>query len=145
MNLRPALRIVRISALYDLVVTAGFALPFTAPALFASLGNLHETLGLHGVVPDPHNVMTVMFANLMGGLVLAWSVFRLVRPSLAAGVADSGGRSLFALGMGAALIGGATPIVVVMMALEIGWAVVQAVAVVAAWRRTRIAHSVAVA
>lgn len=118
-------RTVRLSALYDLVVTAGFALPFTAPTLFAGLGVIHSALALPGVVPDPGDVFAVMFANLMGSLVVVWSVFRLMRPTWAAGVADTAGRLLFSLGMGAALLHGASPLVLGMLVFELVWAAVQ--------------------
>lgn len=129
-----ARRIVRLSAAYDLVVTLGFAFPFTAPLVFWALADLHDRLGLTGMVPDPDQPFTVMFAVLMGGLVTVWSVFRLLRPSLLAGAADVAGRLFFSTGMIAALAAGATPLVGVMLALELGWAVVQAVAVARAAR-----------
>lgn len=102
-------RTVRASALYDLIVTAAFALPFTAPALFDLLGLLHVSVGGAGEVPSAHSVFTVMFANLMGSLVVVWSIYRLTRPTREAGIADTAGRVLFSLGMIAALLRGASP------------------------------------
>lgn len=127
-------RTVRISAFYDLIVTAGFALPFTAPALFEGLGALGLSLGLPGSVPDAGDVFTVMFANLMGSLVVVWSVFRLARPSRAAGAADTAGRILFSLGMAVALIHGASPLVLGMLILEMLWAIVQGFVMLSARR-----------
>ncbi len=127
-------RTVRISALYDLVVTAGFALLFTAPALFDAFGVLQSNLGLPGVVPDAGDPFTVMVANLMGSLVVVWAVFRLARPTRAAGAADTAGRTLFSIGMAEALLHGASPLVFGMLILEVLWAVVQG-AVVASARR----------
>jgi hypothetical protein len=127
-------RTVRISALDDLIVTVGFALPFTAPALFEGLGAVQEVLGLPGSVPDAGDAFTVMFANLMGSLVVVWSIFRLARPSRAAGAADTAGRILFSLGMTAALSHGASPLVLGMLALEVLWALVQGAVVVSARR-----------
>ncbi|WP_235038159.1 heavy metal-responsive transcriptional regulator [Microbacterium sp. 18062] len=124
-------RTIRASAVYDLVVTGGFALPFTAPTLFAALGALHAWLDLPGSAPSP-DVFTILFANLMGSIVSVWSLFRLLRPSYTAGVADIVARVLFSLGMAAALAHGASPILGVMLALEVGWAIVQAIAS-AAW------------
>jgi hypothetical protein len=134
MNSLTVRRTVRISALYDLVVTAGFALPFTAPALFEGFGVLQVGLGLPGSVPDAGDPFTVMFANLMGSLVVVWSVFRLVRPSRAAGAADTAARILFSLGMATALIQGASPLVLGMLTLEVLWAIVQGAVVVSARR-----------
>lgn len=134
MNTSTAGRTVRLSAVYDLAVTAGFALPVTAPALLAGLSALHLAWALPGSVPDPTDPFTLMFANLMGSLVVVCSVYRLVRPSWAAGVAETAGRLLFALGMAAALAHGASPLVVGMLVLELLWAVAQAVVVLRARR-----------
>jgi len=127
-------RTVRISAYYDLIVTAGFALPFTAPALFEGFEALQVTLGVPGSVPDSGDPFTVLFANLMGSLVVVWSVFRLARPSRAAGAADTAARILFSLGMAAALVHGASPLVLAMLVLEVLWAIVQGAVVVSARR-----------
>jgi hypothetical protein len=127
-------RTVRISAFYDLIVTAGFALPFAAPAVFEGFEVLHAALGLPGSVPDAGDPYTLMFANLMGSLVVVWSVFRLARPSRAAGAADTAARILFSLGMAAALIQGGSPLVLGMLILEVLWALVQGVVVVSARR-----------
>ncbi|WP_432513621.1 hypothetical protein [Kineococcus sp. SYSU DK001] len=126
-------RVVRASAGYDLLVTAGFALPVTAPAVLAVAGRAHESLGLAGAVPHP-DPFTVMFANLMGGLVVVWAVFRLLRPGAAAGAADVAARAFFALGMAAALTRGASPLVGGVLVLEVAWAVVQAAVLVGSRR-----------
>jgi hypothetical protein len=134
MTLPNALRIVRLSALYDLVITAGFAFSMTATVIFDGLGALHENLGLTGSTPDPGDPFTVMFANLMGSVVTVWALFRILRPSLAAGAADVGARVLFSLGMSAALVQGASPLVLLMLILEIVWALAQSIALLAAHR-----------
>lgn len=135
MTLHSALRVVRVSALYDLVVTVGFAF-FTAVPIFHALGAMHRALGLAGVAPDPGDPIAVMFANMMSSVVTVWALFRIVRPSLLAGAADVGARVLFSLGMAVAVLSGASPIVLVMLALELFWAVVQAFALLSA-RRVR--------
>jgi hypothetical protein len=132
MSLPRAIGVVRASAFYDLVATVGFAFPFTAPLIFTGLGALNDALGLAGATPDPTDPFTVMFANLMGGLVIVWAVFRLARPSREAGAADVVGRLFFSLGMVAALLNGASSLVGVLLVLEVLWAVVQAAAVVTA-------------
>lgn len=132
MTLPNALRVVRLSALYDLVVTVGFAFAFTAVPIFEALGDLHRDLDLGGATPDPGDPFTVMFANLMGSVVTVWALFRIFRPSLAAGVADVGARVLFSLGMVVAVLAGASPLVVVMLVLEVAWALVQAAALLTA-------------
>ena len=134
MTLPNTLRVIRLSAIYDLVVTVGFAFAITATMLFDSLGALHDDLGLTGATPDPGDPFAIMFANLMGSVVTAWAVFRILRPSLLAGAVDIGARVLFSIGMAVALIEGVSPLVTVILALEIVWAVAQTVAIVAARR-----------
>ncbi|WP_053386970.1 hypothetical protein [Leucobacter japonicus] len=139
MSLTTALRIVRVSAIYDLIVTAGFAFPFSAPLIFAGVAALQTSFGVSGSLPNAGDASTVMFANLMGGLVTVWALFRIVRPSLLAGAADTLGRAFFSMGMIAALLAGASPVIWIMLVLELAWGVVQGWAVVAAWRRARVA------
>ncbi len=129
------LRVIRISALYDLVITAGFALPWTAVLVFGGLAQAHEALGLTGITPSPDDVFTVMFANLMGSIVVVWAVFRILRPTIAAGVADTTARLLFSVGMATALLNGATALTGVLLAFELAWVVVQGGAVLAHRRR----------
>lgn len=138
-SLRIALRIVRASAVYDLVATAGFALPWLAAATFATLASIHERLGLSGSLPDADDPFTVLFAGLMGGLVLVWSVVRVIRPGLLVGAADTVARGLFCLGMVVALTEGASTVVVAFLVPEALWGLVQGVAVVAALRRRTLA------
>ncbi|MFV2145182.1 hypothetical protein [Isoptericola sp. G70] len=76
-----ALRIVRLSAPYDLLVTAPLALPWTAALVLTGLAWAHTGLGLDGVAPDPSNVYVVLFASLVGGLVTVWALVRLWRPT----------------------------------------------------------------
>ncbi len=134
MTLHDALRVVRISAVYDLVVSVGFAFSFSAMPIFDALGALHGALGLTGETPDPSDPLTVMFANLMGSVVTIWALFRMFRPSLEAGAADVGARVLFSLGMAVAVLHGASPLVLGMLVLEVAWALVQATALLAARR-----------
>lgn len=128
-------RTIRSSALYDLVATVGFASPLTAPSVIAWLAELHQGLGLSGSAPDGSDAYTLMFANLMGSLVVVWAVFRLLRPTRAAGAADTVARVLFALSMIAALLRGASQMVAVMLVLELAWAIVQGAAVLGLRRR----------
>jgi hypothetical protein len=76
-----------------------------------------------------------MLANLMGSVVMAWSVFRILRPSRAALAADTAARLLFSLGMAAALIQGAWPVVLGMLILEVLWEIVQGLVVLSSRRR----------
>jgi hypothetical protein len=122
-------RTVRLSALYDLLVTTGFAFPFSAHLVLGGLADVHDALQLPGSVPDASDAFTVMFADLMGSIVVVWSVFRLARPTRAAGIADTAGRLSFSLAMAAALIAGAAPLVAGMLILELVWAAAQGIVV----------------
>ncbi|MBF4460850.1 hypothetical protein [Pseudoclavibacter sp. VKM Ac-2867] len=124
--------LIRLSAIYDLIVTIGFAFLPTASLIFVGLQALHAELGLSGELPDASSPSTMMFVNLMGSVVTAWALFRIFRPSLAAGAADTLARALFSLGMITALAQGASPLIVVMLALEIAWGVAQAAVLVRA-------------
>jgi hypothetical protein len=134
MNFSTAVRVIRASAVYDLVVTTGFALPWTVGLVFDGIGWGQGVLGLSGAVPSADQVFTVLFANLMGGLVVVWSVVRLLRPSLALGVADTCARFLFALGMASALAAGGSTLLVGFLVAEVAWGLVQGVVVVSALR-----------
>jgi hypothetical protein len=68
------LRIVRASAWYDLVITAGFATPWTYGLLHDALSSLGGALGL-GVLPALDPVQT-LYANLMGSVVVVWAILR---------------------------------------------------------------------
>ncbi|MET3960765.1 hypothetical protein ABIE44_000699 [Marmoricola sp. OAE513] len=122
-------RIVRSSALYDLIVTAGFALPWTATAALTSIVNVHRGLGLHGDLPVLDDPYTLLFANLLGSIVVVWSVVRLLRPEPLLGAADTVGRLLFSTWFAWALAHGASPVLVGFLALEVAWGLLQGVAV----------------
>ncbi|MGZ3416850.1 MAG: hypothetical protein ACXVEF_16505 [Polyangiales bacterium] len=123
-----ATRIVFASALYDLIVTAPFATPWTAQHSFGMLGRAHAALGLSGVVPSLSDPFALLFANLMGSIVVVWSVVRLLSPTPRLGAADTAGRALFSLWMAFALAHGASSILVGFLVLEIAWAIVQGAA-----------------
>lgn len=81
------LRLVRASALYDLVVTAAFATPWTFHFVHGVLGR---------VSPLPAFEPThVLIANLLGSIVVVWSLLRLLRVEPIYGLYDSFARGLF--------------------------------------------------
>ncbi|MBL0888810.1 hypothetical protein [Myceligenerans indicum] len=129
-----ALRVVRLSAIYDVLVTAAFALPWTAVPVLDGLARAHHALGLAGTAPASTDPYTVMFAGFTGSLVTVWAAVRLWRTSLALGAADSVARVLFAAAMGAALANGASHLVVGFLVPELLWCGVQATAVLRARR-----------
>ena len=120
--------IVRASAIYDLLMAAPFALPWTVGWAFAALGLAHDSLGLTGALPSAADPFTVLFATLTGSLVVVWATVRTLRPELSLGAADVVARLLFSVAMVAALAAGASPVVLGFLVPEVGWLLVQALA-----------------
>jgi hypothetical protein len=121
---RPSyLRLVRASAVYDLAVTAGFATPWTFALVHAALDGLSGALGL-GAFPalDP---MQVLYANLMGSVVVVWSLLRVVRPVRAHGLFDGAARVLFSAWMTHALAHGGPDLLWPFLIAEAAWGALQ--------------------
>ncbi|AEM81383.1 hypothetical protein [Streptomyces violaceusniger] len=120
---RTYLRLVRASAWYDLVVTAGFATPWTYALLHTALSSLGDTLGL-GVLParDP---MQTLYANLMGSVVVVWAVLRIVKPLPLHGLLDGVARTLFAAWLAYAMAHGAPRLLWLFLVVEVAFDVVQ--------------------
>ena len=120
-------KVVAAGAAYDLIVTAPLATPWTARWLSAALARLHEALALPGAPPALDPPLALLFANLLGTIVVLWSLVRLARPTALHGGADTAGRLLFASWMAYALAQGASGVLAGFLVLELGWAVAQAV------------------
>lgn len=121
---RPSyLRVVRASAWYDLVVTAGFATPWTYALVHDALSSLGRAWGL-GVMPELDPMQT-LYANLMGSVVVVWAVLRIVRPLSVHGLLDGIARTLFAMWQAYALAHGATRLLWLFLGVEAAFALVQ--------------------
>ncbi|WP_055585858.1 hypothetical protein [Peterkaempfera griseoplana] len=126
------LRVVRASAWYDLVVTAGFATPWTYALVHDALSWLGGSLGLGGLPqPDPWQIL---FADLMGSVVVVWAVLRIVRPLPEYGLFDGVARALFATWQAYALAHGVSRLLWLFLCVEVAFGVVQLVPW--RWRRT---------
>lgn len=125
------LRLVRASAVYDLIVTAGFATPWTLALLHAGLDALSGALGLRGF-PEL-DLMQVFYANLMGSVVVVWSLLRIMRPQAIHGLFDGIGRLLFATWMAYALAHGGPELLWAFLIVEAVWGVAQ----LGPWARSR--------
>jgi hypothetical protein len=125
-------RIIFYSALYDLIVTAAFATPWTAALVLQQLSTLHSQLGLSGDALPAASPVMMLYINFFGTVVLMWSGLRLWQPTVVNGAVDSIGRLFFTLWMALALHRGASSIVAVFMALEFTWLIVQGGAVLKA-------------
>ncbi|MGW2473909.1 hypothetical protein [Streptomyces sp. NPDC001665] len=129
-------RFVRASAWYDLVVTAGFATPWTYGLVHSALSRFGEAIGA-GALPAPDPIET-LYANLMGSVVVVWALLRVRRPLPVHGLYDGLARTLFALWQAYALVHGAPYWLWLFLVAEVAFGVVQLVP----WRFVRGAVSV---
>jgi hypothetical protein len=111
------LRIVRASAWYDLIVTAGFATPWTYVLV-------HRALSSFGTFP-PVDPIQALYANLMGSVVVVWALLRLFRTLPLHGLYDGIARVLFASWQAYALAHGAPKILVLFLVVEVSFGGVQ--------------------
>ena len=118
------LRIVRASGWYDLLVTWPFALPWTFAWLYAQLNLLAQALGLPGTL-HPSDATHMLLANLLGSVVVVWSLARIVAPTVLLGRLDGVARFLFAAWQIYAVAHGANAIVLGFTAFELLFGVLQ--------------------
>ena len=119
------LKIVRTSAWYDLIVTWPFATPWTFIWLYGMLATLATRLGLPGQMPSL-DATHILFANLLGSVVVVWSLARLFAPSILLGRLDALARTLFALWQLYAAYHGGSGVVLGFTLFEIAFGVAQA-------------------
>jgi hypothetical protein len=117
------LRVVWFSALYDLIVTAPFATPWTFELNRAQLSAINQALG--GQPLPAFDPMQTLFAVLMGSVVMVWAVLRLRGPTQQFGRYDAAARVLFGVWMGWAWIQSGAPVLLLFIVPEVAWAVVQ--------------------
>lgn len=118
------LHIVRASAFYDLIVTAGFMTPWTASLVIKGFAALSAALALDRPVPTL-DVTGMLFANLLGSVVVVWSLWRLMHPSRRAGLYDVLARVLFALWQLYAVAHGVSLLILGFTCMEIAFAIAQ--------------------
>jgi hypothetical protein len=80
-------KIIRTGGIYDFVSTAAFATPWTFVIIMRFLGRFDA-------LPD-FGPLHLLFANLMGSLVILWALLRIRDPRPVYGLYDSGSRFLF--------------------------------------------------
>ncbi|WP_338526319.1 hypothetical protein NUH87_13420 [Pseudomonas batumici] len=117
-------RLVRASAWYDLIVTAGFVTPWSFLALHAALLALAAALNLPGTFP-PFAPVHLLMANLLGSIVCVWAILRIRDPQRTFGRYDAAGRMLFATWQAYALSQGASMIIGVFLFFELAWGIAQ--------------------
>jgi hypothetical protein len=119
------LRLMRVSAWYDLLVTAGFATPWTFAAIRSGLNTLSGLLGITARFPAFEPAQMLM-ANLLGSIVTVWAILRLRDARVQYGRYDAAGRFLFATWQLYALAHGAHPIIWGFFVIEVAFGIAQA-------------------
>ncbi len=129
--------------LYDIVVTGGFATPFTAAFILGLLASIHEAIGLPGEPMPAFDTSHLLFVTLFGVVVTMWGVVRVLRPIALFITIDTVGRAVFATWFIWALLAGHSPVVVAFLALELLLLVVQGLGVREALRLDKEAEAAA--
>lgn len=118
-------KIVRISAIYDVVMTFGFAFPVLALWNINLFSTIHSQYELSGSIPE-FQPLHLFFVNLMGSLVLVWSAIRIYQPKAILGLYDSFGRFLFSFHMLYYYLNhDVTQLLWVMFIPELAWGLIQ--------------------
>ena len=116
-------RIVRISAIYDLLVTAPFATPWSFAIARGQLSAINRQLG--GAALPSFEPFHVLFACLLGSVVLMWAVLRIGDPQHKFGRYDGAGRMLFSIWMMWAWAATGAPLLWLFLVPELGFALAQ--------------------
>ena len=125
---RTNLKIVRASAWYDLIVTTALMTPWTAALLLSVLAGWSAQLGLERVFPalDATQMMLAnLLANLLGSVVVVWSLWRVRHASQRVGRYDALARVLFAVWQVYAVSQGASYLILLVTAMEIVFGIAQ--------------------
>ena len=117
------LRLVRASAVYDVIATAPFATPWSFAWNWQQLSALNVRLG--GAALSPFDIYPTLVACLMGSLVLVWSALRIARPEIRLGRFDGVARFLFSTWMAWALSQTHQPLLWLFLVPEFAWGVAQ--------------------
>lgn len=120
-------KIVRWSGIYDLVLTAPFALPYTAKVNLEIFGDVHEYMGLDGVWDDRFSNTSLLFVLLMGMIVSVWSILRILHPKPLLGLFDGMARFCFSFCFIYYVYNGGSHIMLIFLVPEIIWGLVQVI------------------
>lgn len=121
-------RVVAASAWYDLAVTVPLATPWTLDWFLSTFAELHARLGLAGEVPV-YGASIGLFGNLLGSVVVVWSLARLRSRDPALGRFDAAARFLFSAWMIYATLHGMSSLLLVFIIPELAWGIVQSLPV----------------
>ena len=116
-------RLVRASAVYDVLMTGAFATPWSLLLLREQLSTVNVRLG--GAPLPVFEPFHLLIGCLLGSVVLVWSVLRIVDPQPRFGRYDAVARYLFSLWMGWALLVTGEPVLWLFIVPELAWGVAQ--------------------
>jgi hypothetical protein len=116
-------KIVLGSAIYDLLVTAPFATPWSFAYAHAQLDGINQRLG-GGALPA-FAPFHVLFACLLGSVVLVWALLRISDPQQRFGRFDGVARLLFSTWMIWTLVVTGAPLLWLFILPEMAWCVAQ--------------------
>ena len=116
-------RLVRASAIYDVLMTAAFATPWTFLLLREHLSALN--VGLGGVPLPVFEPFHLLVSSLLGSVVMVWSVLRMLDPQPRLGRYDAAARYLFSTSMAWALLVTGQPVLWLFIVPELAWGLAQ--------------------
>jgi hypothetical protein len=116
-------KIVLGSAIYDLLVTAPFATPWSFAFAHTQLDSINQALG--GAALPAFTPFHVLFACLLGSVVLVWAALRISDPQERYGRFDGVARLLFSTWMAWTLAATGAPLLWLFVLPELAWGVAQ--------------------
>jgi len=116
-------KLVRASALYDILVTAPLATPWTLAPLHALMSRLNVQLG--GAPLPAFEPFHMFIAGLLGSVVVVWSLLRLRHPSRRLSLYDGAARFLFSGWMAWTLAQTGAPLLWLLLVPEFAWGIAQ--------------------
>jgi len=116
-------KIVLGSAIYDLIVTAPFATPWSFAFARTQLDGINQLLG--GAALPAFEPFHVLFACLLGSVVLVWSLLRISDPQQRYGRFDGLARLLFSTWMIWALLVTGAPLLWLFILPEMAFCLAQ--------------------
>lgn len=122
------LGIVKASAWYDLLIILPFVTPWTLDYLYALLQHQHQYWQFQGQFHSL-NTMHYLFANLLGSIVLVWSLFRILHPQVLLGRYDAISRWLFSCWQIYAWLHGVSSLILLFTFFEIAFGIAQSLPV----------------
>lgn len=120
-------RLVRASAIYDVLMIAPFTTPWTFLLMREHLSALN--VGLGGVPLPVFGPFHLLISSLLGSVVMVWSVLRTLDPQPRFGRFDAAARYLFSTWMAWALLVTGQPLLWLFLVPELAFGLAQSLPV----------------